>query len=167
MALIPKNRPRLKIPMTLMDKVSEAASALIVGITAILFLLRYQVISSEVPMQYDFSGNVSRMGSKSELLLLLGVLILLYAGLTILQRYPHSYNYLVDITEGNAVRQYSLAVRMIRWLKLMMVGLFSLLLLQSAFPEAISESVMFTGVILFIISTFVQMIGYFYLQGKK
>ncbi|GJQ32157.1 MAG: hypothetical protein HBSAPP04_09960 [Ignavibacteriaceae bacterium] len=118
-------------------------------------------------MQYDFSGNVSRMGNKNELLLLLGVLILLYAGLTILQRYPHTYNYLVDITEGNAPRQYSLAVRMIRWLKLMMVGLFSLLLLQSAFPEVISESLMFAGVILFIIATFVQMIGYFYLQGRK
>ncbi len=167
MALIPKNRPRLKIPMTVMDKVSEAASALIVGLTTILFLFRFKSISSEVPMQYDLTGKVSRMGSRSELFLLLGVLIVLYFGLTLLQRYPHTYNYLVDITYDNARRQYSLAVRMMRWLKLMMVGLFSLLLLQSAFPEVISESLMLTGTVVFILATFVQMIGYFYLQGRK
>lgn len=167
MALIPNNRPKLKIPMTVMDKLSEAFSALIVGLTALIFLFRFQTIASEVPMQYDFNGEVTRMGSRSELFLLLGILIILYAGLTLLQRYPHIYNYLVDITEENALRQYSLAVRMIRWLKLMMVGLFSLLLLQTVFPAFISKGSMLAGIVLFVIATFVQMIGYFYLQGKK
>ncbi len=167
MALIPKNRPKLKIPLTVMDKVSEAVSALVVFITTVLFLFRYQAIAAEIPMQYDLTGKVSRIGNRSELFLLLGIMIILYAGLTVLQRFPHIYNYLVEINENNAARQYSLAVRMMRWLKLMMVGLFSLLLLQSAFPEVISETLMLTGAVIFVIATFVQMIGYLYLQGKK
>lgn len=153
MAIIPKNRPKHKLPMTVMDRVAELISAVVLLTATTFFLIGYSAISDSIPMQYDFSGNVSRMGSKSELLLLLGVLIVIYAGLTVLQRYPHVYNYLVEITEENAERQYSLAVRMIRWLKLMMVSLFSMILVQASYPDVLSETVMFTGVILFVIAT--------------
>jgi len=48
----------------------------------------------------------------------------MYVGLTYLNRFPHIFNYLTDITSDNARRQYTVATRMIRYLKFGLVIVF-------------------------------------------
>ncbi|NHB70251.1 hypothetical protein [Perlabentimonas gracilis] len=49
---------------------------------------------------------------------------LLYIGIGQLLRYPHLLNYPVKITEQNALRQYTLSTRFLRYLKMIIVLIF-------------------------------------------
>jgi hypothetical protein len=51
----------------------------------------------------------------------------LYLLLTIINFFPHAFNYLKEITEDNALNQYTLATKMIRVLKLSILLIFSTL----------------------------------------
>jgi hypothetical protein len=166
MKSISKNRPKLTIPLSVADKIAEGVTAFVLLTITVLFLYKYPSVDESVPMHYDFTGNIDRMGDKSELFFLFGILILIYAGMTFAQRYPHSFNYLTEITDNNAERQYTLSIKMIRWLKLMMVFLFSFIIAKTIFPREISDGVFFAVIITFIAATFIQMIGYFIKSGK-
>ncbi|MCA0387273.1 MAG: DUF1648 domain-containing protein [Bacteroidetes bacterium] len=161
-----KNRPRIELESSVADKIVEVVSATVLLTISVLFLFQYPSVDERLPMHYDFSGNVDRMGDKAELFFLFGILILLYTGMTIAQRFPHSFNYLTEITRENALRQYTTAVRMIRWLKMMLVCLFSFIIAKTIFPAYISDEVFFAVIITFIVITFIQMIGYFIKSGK-
>jgi uncharacterized membrane protein len=80
-----------------------------------------------IPIHFNLRGELDGYGSKNTVLFLLPVMAFLYVMLTIAARYPHVYNYLVEITEENAAAQYKLAVRLVRTLKLEVMGLFTAL----------------------------------------
>lgn len=54
---------------------------------------------------------------------------IIYFGLTQLNKYPHIFNYITKITEDNAQKQYTIATRMFRFLKLAILVIFSLIIL--------------------------------------
>lgn len=161
-----KDRPRHIIPLSVVDRVVEGVTAIVLLAITVIFLFRYPSVDDKVVMHYDLTGNIDRMGDKSRVFFFFGILILIYVGMTFAQRFPHSFNYLTEITEENAKRQYSTAVKMIRWLKLMMVVLFSFIILKTIFPRDISDEFFFAVIITFIAATFIQMIGYFIKSGK-
>lgn len=161
-----KDRPRHMIPLSVVDRVVEGVTAIVLLAITVIFLFRYPSVDDKVVMHYDLTGNIDRMGDKSGVFFFFGILILIYVGMTFAQRFPHSFNYLTEITEENAKRQYTTAVKMIRWLKLMMVVLFSFIILKTIFPRDISDEFFFTVIITFIAATFIQMIGYFIKSGK-
>lgn len=78
-------------------------------------------------MHYDLDGKVDIIGGKENIFALPIVATILFWGLTILNRYPHHFNCLNKITEENAHRQYSIATKMIRFLKLIVVIIFGLI----------------------------------------
>lgn len=161
-----KDRPRHIIPLLIVDRVVEGVTVSVLLAITVVFLFRYPSVDDKVAMHYDVMGNIDRMGDKSGVFFFFGILILVYAGMTFVQRFPHSFNYLVEITEENAKRQYTTAVKMIRWLKLMMVILFSFIILKTIYPHDISNEVFIAVIITFILATFIQMIGYFIKSGK-
>ncbi|MBK7867965.1 MAG: DUF1648 domain-containing protein [Ignavibacteriales bacterium] len=161
-----KDRPRHVIPISVTDWIAEGVTAIVFLAITIIFLFRYPSVNDKVAMHYDLTGNIDRMGDKSGVFFFFGLIILLYAGMTIAQKFPHTFNYLTEITEENAKRQYTTAIRMIRWLKLMLVVLFSFIILRTIFPRDISNEVFIAVIITFIAATFIQMIGYFIKSGK-
>lgn len=161
-----KDRPRHIIPLSIADWIAEGVTAIVFLATTIIFLFRYPSVNDKVAMHYDLTGNIDRMGDKSGTFFFFGLLILLYVGMTFAQRFPHAFNYLTEITEENAKRQYTTAVKMIRWLKMMMIVLFSFIILKTIFPQDIGDGVFFAVIITFIAATFIQMIGYFIKSGK-
>lgn len=80
-----------------------------------------------MPVHYDLSGEIDRISGKENIFALPIVATILFLGLTILNRFPHHFNYLSKITEENAYRQYSIATKMIRFLKLIVVIVFGLI----------------------------------------
>lgn len=60
----------------------------------------------------------------THLLVLCMLSTLLYIGIGQLLRYPHLLNYPVKITEQNALRQYTLSTRFLRYLKMIIVLIF-------------------------------------------
>lgn len=124
-----KNRPKLKILPGKSDRILEFVGlVLLTAFWAFTFYF-YQSAPGEVPMHFDTSGNPNRFGSKYELFFLSGLSTILYIFLSVLMRYPHTFNYLVEITEKNAEYQYRLGVTLIRVVKIIIVLVFFIITL--------------------------------------
>lgn len=124
-------RPKIKVPLKIIDIVLEAACiALLLGV-CLYIIFSWPGIPSVVATHFNLSGQADAYGSKSSVLFLLPFIFILYAGLTILQKFPHIYNYAVEITEKNAEIQYIYAVRMVRTLKFVMLACFSFIEFQT------------------------------------
>ncbi len=124
-------RPRLNLQLSSADKFLE-----LIGLVALLgmwvmVVQAYDTIPDTIPVHYNMQGEADRWGAKENILGLPIVATVLYVGLTVLNRFPHLYNYLTEITPANARRQYIIATRMIRVLKLMVVIVFGLLVLKT------------------------------------
>jgi hypothetical protein len=63
-----------------------------------------------------------------------------YCGMTILNKYPHVFNYPTKITPQNAEKKYRVATRLIRYLKFVLVLSFSLVAWMSSPMANISPS---------------------------
>src|SRR5690625_7494445 len=71
----------------------------------VYLLFVWQSLPSEVPAHYNALGEVDRWGSKWEMLILPIIATVLWIGMTILEKYPHVYNY-INLTEDNVRNQY-------------------------------------------------------------
>lgn len=121
------NRPVLTIEKTFLQKVLN-----MIGISALLLALAYVIINwsnvaESVPYHFDFTGEPDAWGSKWMVLILPVLGILLWTGLSFIEPFPHTFNYVVKINEGNAERQYYYAVTLIRLIKNEIALLFALL----------------------------------------
>ena len=103
---------------------------LLIFLAVIIYLvIQFPSLPDRVPGHYNASGTVDRWGSKIELLILPIVAAGLWTLMTIVERYPHSYNYL-NLRKDNIEAQYRNAVLMINVLKNECVLLFSFLIFQ-------------------------------------
>lgn len=78
-----------------------------------------------IPIHFGFDGKANGWGSKNFLWLFPIVSLLIYGMLTFINKYPHTFNYAVRITEENALRQYQIGCSMLNWLKTEMIWLFA------------------------------------------
>ncbi|BAY24601.1 hypothetical protein NIES2100_43960 [Calothrix sp. NIES-2100] len=83
------------------------------------------VLPETIPIHFGLDGKANGWGSKNFLWLLPIVGLLMYGMLTVVSRYPHTFNYAVRITEENALRQYQIACSMLNWLKTELIWLFA------------------------------------------
>jgi len=112
-----KIRPRIKIELTPFDILLEVVSIFTLIYIWYLVLNNYHQLPETITTHFSSTGKADDFGSKSFIFLLPSIGILIYVLLTIINRFPHTFNYLKEITEKNAPRQYFLATRMIRFLK--------------------------------------------------
>jgi len=80
-------------------------------------IYKWSVLPNLIPTHFGVSGLADDWSSKRWLLALPAISFVLYAILTWLGRYPHKFNYLWQITERNAQRQYYLATSVVDILK--------------------------------------------------
>jgi uncharacterized membrane protein len=83
-------------------------------------------LPDSIPTHYNGAGQADGFGGKSTIMTLPLIGTVLLVGLTILNKFPHIFNYPTNITQDNALRQYTNATRMIRYLKLIIVVIFGL-----------------------------------------
>lgn len=109
-------RPKIEIQKEPVDYILEILG--IIGLAALIIapLLFYSELPDKIPMHYNATGEPDGFGGKFILWLLPLVGLFLYLGLTWLNRFPHVFNYPIQISEENAERQYKNSVRMIKTL---------------------------------------------------
>jgi uncharacterized membrane protein len=118
-------RPKLKLKLSATEKLVEVA-AFASLISIIFFTLFYWGrLPERIPTHFNFTGQPDAYGGKVSILFIPVVITFLYALLTILSSFPHAFNYMYEITEENAKRQYESARSMMCWLKLETVLLFA------------------------------------------
>jgi len=118
-------RPRLTLPWTKVEKWYEWLAP--VGLVAGKFMIvwAWNSLPDRIPSHYNLAGEVDAYGDKSTLLILVGVMTILWLGLTVLSHYPHICNYPIEITRQNAERQYRLARQLIIFMKMVVTILFA------------------------------------------
>lgn len=119
-----EQRPILKLEKTALDWVLEIAGAAAIVVTVAL-LIPYGDLPDRIPRHFGASGQPDAWGGRSLLMWLAGISVLLYAGLTVLSRFPHRYNYPGPITAENAAQQYRLAGRLLLYIKATVAWVFA------------------------------------------
>lgn len=87
----------------------------------------YPDLPTIVPTHFNINGLPDDYGSKHSIIALPLVVTILVVAISVLSRFPHIFNYPVKITPENAERQYTIALQMLRILKLMLVVVFTFL----------------------------------------
>jgi uncharacterized membrane protein len=122
-----ESRPKLKPEQNTADRIIEIAGCIAVAIIWFITLYFFKVLPGTVPTHFNVAGTADGFGPKAMVFLLPALGTLLFIGLTILNNYPHVFNYPVRITSENALKQYTMATRLIRVLKLAIVLIFTML----------------------------------------
>lgn len=121
---IEPDRPRIKPEMGPADWMLEAF-ALIALISLIGYVVYcYPKLPAIIPTHFNAAGVADDHGSKISILFLPGISLFIYVLMTLINLVPHTFNFPGKITPQNALRQYTLATRMIRYLKTIIILLF-------------------------------------------
>ena len=161
-------RPRIKIELNGFDKILEALGFLILIGVIVYPFLEYASLPDRVPVHYDASGTPDRYGSKSHVWIIVILSSFLYIGMFFLNRFPHLFNFPMEITEENAERQYRLATKMIRGVNVIIVAGFFFINYQSievakGNADGLGKSFLFT----FLGSLTIGIVWYFIVAFKK
>ncbi len=120
-----EERPKLKIQLTTTDQIFELLGW---GVLLALWVwtgTSYSSLPDSIPTHFNAAGEADGFGKKASIIGLPLIATLLYIGLTLLNRFPHIFNFPTPITPDNALSQYTNATRMIRYLKLILVLVFA------------------------------------------
>ena len=120
-------RPKLKLELTTFDKTLEILGWSSILAIWVLPITNYTNLPDTIPIHYNGAGQADGFGEKATILTLPLIATVLFLGLTILNKFPHIFNYPTNITKDNALRQYTNATRLIRYFKLIIVIIFGLI----------------------------------------
>ena len=124
-----ETRPKIKLTLSPFDKKLELASKLLFVVMWVLTFYIFFKSPTTIPTHFNVSGQADDFGNKLTLLILPILATVIYFGLTQLNKYPHIFNYMTKITADNAQKQYTIATRLLRFLKLAILLIFSLIIL--------------------------------------
>ena len=117
-------RPKITLIPTTADRLVELLGLLILLTLWGWTITHYSSLPGTIPTHFNAAGEADGFGSKASIIGLPLIATLLFIGLTVLNRYPHIFNYPSPVTQNNALRLYTLATRMLRYLKLVLVLVF-------------------------------------------
>ena len=117
-------RPKITLVPSTADKMVELLGWLILLALWGWTFTHFSDLPDTIPTHFNAAGEADGFGSKASIIGLPFIATLLFIGLTVLNRYPHIFNYPTAITQDNASRLYTLATRMLRYLKLVLVVVF-------------------------------------------
>lgn len=104
---------------------------ILVGISLYLIIF-WKSIPDQIAAHYNSAGEIDRMGSKSELLMLPIVSWIMYGLLTLVGHFPSVWNTGVKITQENKEKVYRTIKNMLSMMKFLMVAVFAYLTINSS-----------------------------------
>lgn len=161
-------RPVLKLEKGLLDWLLEILNLCVLGFLLIYPLTYFAEIPDTIPIHFNQEGKPDGFGPKNSIWIQPVMGIFLYLLLGLFRSIPHVLNIPVEITPENAEVQYRLVTRMLSWLSLLILLIFSTLVykvVQSSFDNTMTLgyffSPLFIGGILSILG------GYIFLAFKN
>lgn len=123
-------RPKIKVPFEPVDFVIEGLSIIFLCLMWIYVGIEYSGLEETIPSHFNGRGEIDGYSNKSFIwflpLLATGMYVLLF----ILNRYPHMHNYMVNITEENALRNYRFSTRILRIVNFLCTFMFAYIVYQ-------------------------------------
>jgi uncharacterized membrane protein len=154
-------RPRITLERSTTDTLMEIAGWVVTVGVWVLIAVNYAHLPDRIPTHFDAAGQPDAFGHKATILILPVVSTVLFLGLTLLNNYPHVFNYPTTITPDNALDAYTKATRLLRYLKLVVVFIFGMIAfktIHTANGNAEGLGVWFLPVVLGLI--FIPLVNY-------
>jgi uncharacterized membrane protein len=107
-------RPSLNIKKGTIDYFLEFGALIFLISTWGFTIYNFNKLPDIIATHFDLNGKPNGFGSKNTIWLLPIIITLVFILISVLNRYPHKFNYLTKITEQNAYKQYKLASRSLR-----------------------------------------------------
>ncbi|MEH7226266.1 DUF1648 domain-containing protein [Bacillus sp. JJ1566] len=107
------DKPVLKLPKTISEKILELLSILFLVGIYVFIIVNWNEIPDRVPTHFNFAGEPDRWGGKASALILPIIATFLFKLMFILSKFPHIHNYPVKITNENAEGMYRISRKML------------------------------------------------------
>ncbi|WP_417291423.1 DUF1648 domain-containing protein [Corallibacter sp.] len=118
------DRPKIEIEKSVQDKLLQITPFILLGIGLVYTLINYNSLPAQVPVHFNFSGEVTNYAEKNSIWFLTILGFVLTFGMYKLMQYPHQFNYPVKITPENAEKQYKSAIKMMTYMNIGVASLF-------------------------------------------
>lgn len=127
----------------------------------------YPSLADEIPIHFDFKGEVDSYANKKTIFLLPLIGTMLVGFITLVSKNPETFNFSVEITEENAELQYKNAFLMMKAMRLVILFVFILIdweIIQIGLGKSTGLGIWFLP--FFLTLVFVPII-YFVIRSKK
>ncbi|WP_299224736.1 DUF1648 domain-containing protein [uncultured Psychroserpens sp.] len=118
------NRPKIEVPLELVDIILDLISLTLYILMLGYIILNYSQLPETIPTHFNASGEADGFGNKSTIWLLPALGIAIGIGLILINKMPHLHNYMVNITEDNALKNYRFSTRIVRVINFFLAVLF-------------------------------------------
>ena len=125
------DRPRIRPEKEPIDFLLEYAGLFGLVVLLVLTAMKYKDLPDTIPTHFNAAGRPDGFGPKIMIWLLPVITVVIYTGLSILNRFPYIFNFPVNITGENALRLYRFATRSIRVLNFLLTITFLYLTWES------------------------------------
>ena len=109
----------------------------IIGFLALLgstvfLLVSWAHIPDQIPTHYNFAGVADGYGGKGSLIFMMVLAWFVFILITVLMRFPNTWNMPVKVTAENKARLYSITKAMLEVIKMLVSLLFAVMLINAA-----------------------------------
>ncbi len=148
-------QPKINIKRTKSDFIIEAVSIISLAVAVFIIIYYQNEFPETIPIRYNAIGQPDLSGPKWILFILPVMGFITYAGMTFLARFPHKFNYPVEVDEKNVRPLYQIGVRIVSFLKMMIC----LLILYICYAQKLSLADGKSEVNIYIILMFIFIIA--------
>ncbi|MBP1948019.1 DUF1648 domain-containing protein [Virgibacillus litoralis] len=120
-----KNHPKIKVSATKWEKFFNTASVIILICSIVYVVQAYNSLPESVPTHFNAKGEADAWGNKGTVLLMPAIAFVSFIIMYFVTKAPHTFNYMVKVTEENATRLYTPARTFMAAINLEMVAIFS------------------------------------------
>ncbi|MBR11350.1 MAG: hypothetical protein CMP48_27200 [Rickettsiales bacterium] len=118
------SRPRIDIEKDGSDWVIEIVGFLFLAGLIIMPLYYYDQLPESIATHYNANGKADGFSGRGMIWSLPATGLVMFIGLSVINKFPHIFNYPTEITIDNAERQYRGATKLIRMLNTIIMGAF-------------------------------------------
>ena len=109
----------------------------IIGVLALLgstlfVIIMWSQIPDQIPTHYNFAGEADGYGGKGSLIFMMVLAWFVFILITVLMRFPNTWNMPVKVTAENKARLYSITKAMLEVIKMLASLLFAVMLINAA-----------------------------------
>jgi uncharacterized membrane protein len=144
-------RPQIKVPFETVDVIVDGISITLLILMWCYCIINYMELPETIPTHFNAVGEPDSYGSKQTIWLIPIIATVLYIVMFILNKYPHIHNYMVNITEENALKNYRFSTRTLRvvnFLCVLLMTYITYIIVESAFGKQFNLGTWFIPVVI-------------------
>ena len=143
-------RPRIKVPFETVDIIIDFVSVTLLILMWCYCIINYMDLPDTIATHFNAEGKPDGFGSKQTTWVIPIIATIIYIGLFILNKYPHMHNYMVNITEENALKNYQFSTRTLRvvnFLCVLLLAYITYMIVESAYGKQFNLGTWFVPIV--------------------